>query len=75
MPRAAAAAAAAAATSSASVAAAEDITALSRRDMMQQQLDELVAAECPLCGEPMIVSVSMPFVSAEEAAEAEEWAL
>mmetsp|Transcript_1320 Transcript_1320/g.3893 ORF Transcript_1320/g.3893 Transcript_1320/m.3893 type:complete len:989 (-) Transcript_1320:17-2983(-) len=76
MPRAAAAAAAAAAASAASAAAAaDDITALSRRDMMQQQLDELVAAECPLCGEPMIVSVSMPFVSMEEESEAAEWAL
>ena len=38
--------------------------------------DEALAAECPLCGEAMVQSVSQPFIDVQaEAAVASSWAI
>jgi hypothetical protein len=39
-------------------------------------LDAMVGAECPLCGDLMIRSITQPFISEHEAAEeALSWAI
>jgi hypothetical protein len=44
------------------------------REMVQQKLDEIVAAECIFCGEVMIKSIHVPFITDEdEAREGAEW--
>ena len=48
---------------------------LTEREHLQQQLDDLVASECPLTGESMIDTITMPFISEEEEAESGEWEL
>ena len=40
------------------------------RDKLQAELDNIIAAECPLCGSVMIQSINKPFISKEEEAEA-----
>ncbi|KAF0697671.1 Aste57867_11642 [Aphanomyces stellatus] len=44
------------------------------REMVQQKLDEIVAAECIFCGEVMIKSIHLPFITEEdEAREGADW--
>ncbi|KAF0740927.1 hypothetical protein Ae201684_003814 [Aphanomyces euteiches] len=44
------------------------------RELIQQKLDEIVAAECIFCGEVMIKSIHAPFITDEdEAREGAEW--
>ena len=38
----------------------------SKQDMVQAELDDLVAGECPYCGEIMIKSVDKPFIDGKE---------
>lgn len=48
---------------------------LSRRDLLRQELEELIGFECPLCGEMMIKLIDTPFIEdAEFEALSEEWA-
>lgn len=47
-----------------------------KREEVQEELDELIARECPLCGEPMIDSIKRPFITPQEAEEqAADWEL
>ncbi|KAJ0395070.1 hypothetical protein P43SY_011458 [Pythium insidiosum] len=44
------------------------------REMVQQKLDEIIASECIFCGEVMIKSIHMPFITPEdELTEGAEW--
>ncbi|EQC35886.1 hypothetical protein SDRG_06635 [Saprolegnia diclina VS20] len=57
---------------------ADAITALktntNERELVQQKLDEIVASECIFCGEVMIKSIHLPFITDEdEAREGAEW--
>ena len=48
----------------------------SERDVLQHQLDEIIASECIFCGEVMIQSITMPFVTTEEwANEGSDWVI
>ena len=46
-----------------------------RRDKLQAELDNIIEAECPLCGSVMIQSINKPFISKEEEAEASLWSI
>lgn len=47
-------------------AAGEDLSAmLSKMDKLKEEIDDLIAAECLLCGRVMIQSISDPFPSTE----------
>jgi hypothetical protein len=48
---------------------------MSEREALQQRLDDIVASECPLTGESMIDTITMPFISEEEEEESQEWQL
>ncbi|XP_055346176.1 vacuolar protein sorting-associated protein 18 homolog [Paramacrobiotus metropolitanus] len=39
---------------------------LSKREMVKQELEDLIASECPFCGLLMIKSVDLPFISPDE---------
>jgi len=41
----------------------------------QAALDDLIAADCPLCGDIMIKSVEKPFISPNEFDVIRSWAL
>jgi hypothetical protein len=41
----------------------------------QQELEGYIAADCPLCGYAMILALSRPLISAEEANESVLWEL
>ena len=45
------------------------------RDKLQAELDNIIAAECPLCGSVMSQSINKPFISKEEEAEASLWSI
>ena len=45
------------------------------RDKLQAELDAIIAAECPLCGNVMIKSITQSFISKEEEAETELWSI
>ena len=45
------------------------------RDKLQAELDNIIAAECPLCGSVMIQSINKPFISKEEESEASLWSI
>ena len=45
------------------------------RDKLQAELDNIIAAECPLCGSVMIQSINKPFISKEEEEEALLWSI
>ena len=42
---------------------------------VQLMLDEIVAAECPLCGDIMIKSIEKPFLSEKEMETIRTWDL
>lgn len=47
---------------------------LRREEQLKLSLDDLVASECPYCGERMISSLGMPFILADQdATEVKEW--
>lgn len=65
----------AAANSSAAAKAAKQSLA-QEREMVQQKLDEIVASECLFCGDVMIKSIHLPFITPEdEQQEGSEWAI
>ena len=39
---------------------------MSRREMVKQELENIVADECPWCGRLMINSVDLPFITNDE---------
>lgn len=41
----------------------------------KDELDDLLASECPLCGDIMIKSVDKPFVDASQMKDIEAWAV
>eukprot|EP00762_Andalucia_godoyi_P001869 ANDGO_05992.mRNA.1 Vacuolar protein sorting-associated protein 18 homolog len=45
----------------------------SERDRVKRELDDVVAGECPLCGEMMIRLVDKPFVSLDETSVEASW--
>lgn len=46
----------------------------SERELIQAKLDSIVAAECIFCGEVMIKSITMPFITDEEQeTEGDDW--
>lgn len=46
------------------------------REMVQQKLDEIIASECLFCGEVMIKSIHLPFITPEdEMQEGSEWTI
>lgn len=47
----------------------------SRAEQLKEQMDDLVASECLLCGEAMIKSIDRPFVEETEQEEIESWAI
>lgn len=50
-----------------------DKRALSQQEYFQNELDGLIAADCPLCGYIMIRSLAVPLVSDQDTAEAKSW--
>jgi vacuolar protein sorting-associated protein 18 len=42
---------------------------------LQTELDEIIAADCLLCGDIMINSIDTPFIDEDEEAEILAWAL
>lgn len=45
------------------------------RARVREELDEILGAECPLCGELAVRDVDRPFVAAGEAGAEDEWAM
>ena len=41
--------------------------------VLRSSLDEIVAADCPYCGELMIRSIDKPFLTAKDGDEIESW--
>ncbi|OQR96192.1 vacuolar protein sorting-associated protein 18 [Thraustotheca clavata] len=49
-------------------------TNTNERELVQQKLDEIIASECIFCGEVMIKSIHLPFITEDdEAREGAEW--
>ena len=46
-----------------------------KSDVMKNELEELIASECPLCGEIMIKQTSDPFIRPDEADVARMWSI
>ncbi|KAI8823436.1 vacuolar protein sorting protein 18 [Fimicolochytrium jonesii] len=46
-----------------------------KTEVLKEELDDLIAAECPLCGDLMIKSVDRPFVDATEMELIRSWEL
>eukprot|EP01116_Phalansterium_solitarium_P021883 TRINITY_DN700_c0_g2_i4.p1 TRINITY_DN700_c0_g2~~TRINITY_DN700_c0_g2_i4.p1 ORF type:complete len:1144 (-),score=456.35 TRINITY_DN700_c0_g2_i4:184-3615(-) len=67
-------AAAAAGSAAAGGSGGAGLARLSRLEALKEQLDEMLAYECPLCGSLMIQSISVPFVDRSDP-EAHLWAL
>ncbi|KAJ3071653.1 hypothetical protein HK102_006394 [Quaeritorhiza haematococci] len=44
-------------------------------DQLKEELDEMVASECPYCGEIMVRSIDKPFIGDEEMGTVASWAL
>ena len=58
-------------TSAAATSAADDASAAAA--LVQSELDDAVASECPLCGEAMIDSVGVPLLDDGDEATTSEW--
>ncbi|KAF7724526.1 hypothetical protein EC973_000903 [Apophysomyces ossiformis] len=48
---------------------------VARTERLKEELDDIVANECPLCGEFMIDSIGQPFIADEELEMALSWAI
>ena len=44
-------------------------------DQLREELDDIVASECVLCGDIMIKSIDQPFIGDEELDVASSWAI
>lgn len=63
-------------TDAAAAAKAAKQSLAQEREMVQQKLDEIVASECLYCGDVMIKSIHLPFITPEdEQQEGSEWAI
>ncbi|KAI8059194.1 hypothetical protein BC940DRAFT_181029 [Gongronella butleri] len=54
---------------------ASEVVHEDNREQWQEELDDIVAGECVLCGDVMIKSVDQPFVSDEEVEVMHDWAV
>jgi hypothetical protein len=48
---------------------------MGRIDQLREELDDIVASECVLCGDIMIKSIDQPFIGDEEVDIATSWAI
>lgn len=44
-------------------------------EQLKEELDDIIASECVLCGEMMIKSIDQPFIGSEEIDVASSWAI
>lgn len=51
----------------------EPITSMAAGDKIRSQLDDVIASECPFCGDLMIREISLPFILPEETDEVASW--
>lgn len=52
------------------------ISMINKMDKLKEELDDLIASDCPFCGDIMISSISKPFILEEEnEREIEMWAI
>ncbi|KAI8004501.1 Vacuolar sorting protein 18 [Camellia lanceoleosa] len=51
----------------------ESITSMTPTDKIRSQLDDVIACECPFCGDLMIREISLPLILPGEAYEAASW--
>jgi len=51
----------------------ESIVSTPPVDKLRSQLEDIVASECPFCGDLMINEISLPFILPEESAEKPSW--
>ncbi|KMT11056.1 hypothetical protein BVRB_5g111440 isoform B [Beta vulgaris subsp. vulgaris] len=51
----------------------EPIASMNQVDKIRFQLDDVIASECPFCGELMIREIALPFVLPEEEQEVDSW--
>ncbi|KAI8004433.1 Vacuolar sorting protein 18 [Camellia lanceoleosa] len=49
------------------------VTRCTHRDQIRSQLDDVIACECPFCGDLMIREISLPLILPGEAYEAASW--
>ncbi|CAO3653446.1 unnamed protein product [Cunninghamella echinulata] len=52
-----------------------DQTNTAKDEQIQEEIDDIVAGECVLCGEVIIKSIDQPFISEEEIGAMNEWNL
>jgi hypothetical protein len=52
-----------------------DKRALVQQELLQNELDGFIAADCPLCGYVMIASLSQPLITAEDESDLASWKL
>ncbi|KAI8078652.1 uncharacterized protein BX664DRAFT_36715 [Halteromyces radiatus] len=45
------------------------------KEQLQEEMDNIIASECVLCGDTMIKSIDQPFVNDEEMDAMTEWAI
>ena len=45
------------------------------REVLQNEIDEFIAAECPFCGEAMVRKINMGFIAAGEEEIAHDWTI
>ncbi|KAI8344696.1 hypothetical protein BC941DRAFT_15102 [Chlamydoabsidia padenii] len=50
-------------------------TMAATREQLEEELDDIVAKECVLCGDTMIKSIDQPFLNDEETDIVNEWAI
>ncbi|CAO3584041.1 unnamed protein product [Absidia cylindrospora] len=50
-------------------------TMTTTREQLEEELDDIVASECILCGDIMVKSINLPFVNDEEIDAMNEWAI
>ncbi|CAO3649927.1 unnamed protein product [Cunninghamella blakesleeana] len=53
----------------------EQANTTTKDELIQEEIDDIVAAECVLCGDVVIKSIDQPFISEEEVGTKNEWDL
>lgn len=51
----------------------EDLEIFKRIESLRHQLDDIVADQCVVCGDILIHSIHVPFITEEEAEIASSW--